>query len=156
MNQLSLPKFIRLIIKSHLSSKYHLYPDCIVLINHERILFTAKTTSTKVIDFKIPNIDQLAISKLSHINISKIDLTPINTQKLIQDQIKINDQKNTLKSIDYIDHNHLSLSSIIFTIIIILLVISLAMYSYYRRNSLKIKLIEFLNKDIVTKENTPA
>lgn len=134
------------------SNIIHLTPDCTAMINHDTLLFYIKTTSTKTVDLRITNIDKLNFKLTSHINISKLDLIPINTQKLIADQLQIDKQQIMLDSVGNIDnHNIISIISVTITIIIILLIISFIVYIFCKRNSFKKRIMKFINsKDVDT------
>lgn len=136
------------------SKLINLTPDCSILVNHAEILFSMKTSSTKIIDLKLPNIGQLQIPESEHINITKIDLIPINTRNLINHQIELTNQQNKLNLINSPLSHSLSISSIVITIFIIVIILSTIVIIICKRNSFKEKLLKILRKEKL-RENVP-
>lgn len=140
------------------SNLIHLSPDCSILINHDEILFNMKSSSTKEITLKLPSIGKLHVHESRVINISKIDLSPINTQNLVRNQVKLSDQKEKLQNANSPIANSLNIGSFIIVCLLIIILICVVIYVYCKRNSLRAKLIQLLQKtqnEKIALENIP-
>lgn len=125
----------------------HLTSDCSVLINHEDILFNMKSSTTKEIGLSLHSIGKLQVPQTQKINVSKLDLTPINTHKLVKTRLRLTN-KQIVTSDNYQVTTKLSLSSLIIVSVFIIVLVCILAYIYLKRNSFKYKLTNLLKTRI--------
>lgn len=120
----------------------HITPDCNVIINNENVLFYMKSSITKSIDLKLPHINRLQVAQEEHVTITKLDLSVIDTKKLINNQLKLSKHVETLNKNNMSYTPYFSIIPIIILLIVTVIIIIVLCYMFKKRSSFFKKMLD--------------
>lgn len=135
------------------SNSIHLSTDCTVLINHKTLLFSMRVISNKNEIMKVPSINKLSTNH-SNSNSNKIkplDLLPINTKNIINNQALLQNEQSLLESDNVVKQTYsiISIAALVLASIVTIVVVILSLLCYCKKPFL----INKLNTLIKNKNN---